>query len=149
MGYFDKNLVSDERILFRTKKHVIIYLWAVLWTLFSVVAAEYMYSNPVLAKLAFLPWVLCAFLWMQAWLVYVTSEFVVTNKRVMMREGFFFKHANELRLNTISQVNIDQSLLGEWLNYGTITLNSFGGRDAYILIANPFMFQRVVNEQMV
>lgn len=149
MGYFDKNLVPDERILFRTKKHVIIYLWAVLWTLFSVVAAEYMRNNPILAKLAFLPWVLCAFLWVQAWLMYVTSEFAVTNKRVMMREGFFFKHANELRLNTISQVNIDQSLLGEWLNYGTITLNSFGGRDAYSLIANPVMFQRVVNEQVV
>ncbi|MHB1221607.1 MAG: PH domain-containing protein [Gammaproteobacteria bacterium] len=149
MGYFDQNLVPDERILFRTKKHVIIYLWAVVWTLFSVVAVEYMYSNPILAKLAFLPWILSAFLWAQAWLMYVTSEFAVTNRRVMMREGFFFKHANELRLNTISQINIDQSLLGQWLNYGTITVNSFGGRDAYSLIADPLKFQRVVNEQVV
>ncbi|MFZ2315215.1 MAG: PH domain-containing protein [Gammaproteobacteria bacterium] len=149
MGYFDQNLVPDERILFRTKKHVIIYLWAVVWTLFSVVAVEYMYSNPILANLAFLPWILSAFLWAQAWLMYVTSEFAVTNKRVMMREGFFFKHANELRLNTISQINIDQSLLGQWLNYGTITVNSFGGRDAYSLIADPLKFQRVVNEQVV
>lgn len=149
MGYFDKSLVSDERILFRTKKHLIIYLWPIIWTLFSVFATNYMAHNPLLIKLSFMPWLFALVLWGQSWLTYVTSEYVVTNKRVFMREGFFFKHANELRLNTISQLNIDQSLLGQLLDYGTITVNAFGGRDAYSLIAHPATFQRYVNEQLV
>lgn len=148
MSYIDKNLLPDERILFRTKKHLIVFFFPVVWLIFSAYATEYMSTNPILIKFTFFPWVLALIFWGQVGLDWVTSEFAVTNKRVMLREGFFYRHANELRIATISQVNVDQSLLGQMLDYGIITLNAFGANDSYTMIAKPFTFQKYINQQL-
>lgn len=148
MSYIDKNLLPDERILFRTKKHVIIFLIPLFWTIFSIYASSYMRSNPILVKLDWTPWVVALIFWGYSGLEYIFSEFAVSNKRVMMREGFFYRHTNEMRLVTISQVNVDQSLLGQILDYGIVSINAFGAFDAYPMIAKPFTFQKYVNEQL-
>ena len=148
MSYIDRNLLPGERILFRTKKHIIIFLFPVIWTIFSFYATDYMRTNLILTKLEMIPWLLALLFWGYVGLEYLTSEFVVSNKRVMMREGFFYRHANELRLATIYQVNVDQSLLGQLLNYGIVSINAFGAFDSFTMIAQPFLFQKKVNEQL-
>lgn len=148
MSYIDKNLLADEQVLFRTKKHKIIFLWPLVWTLISIYITAYMQDNMILSKLAWTPWVLAVIFWAYVWIEYATSDFAVTNKRVMMREGFFYRHANEMRLSTISQVNVDQSLLGQLLNYGIVSINAFGAYDAFSLIARPIAFQQAVNQQL-
>lgn len=148
MTYLDKNLLKDERILFRTKKHMIIFFLPIVWTIFSQFASTYMQADPILVKVQWAPWLLAFIFWSYVGLEYATSEFAVTNKRVMMREGFFYRHMNETRLTTISQVNIDQSLLGWMLNYGTVSINAFGAYDAFTLVAKPIVFQKVVNEEL-
>ena len=148
MSYIDRNLLPDERILFRTKKHLIIFFFPVVWTIFSIYASDYMNANPILSKMVWAPWVVALIFWCSVWLNYMTSDYAVTNKRLMMREGFFVRHANEMRLTTISQVNVDQSLPGQLLNYGVVSINAFGAYDSFTMIANPFAFQKVVNEQL-
>lgn len=148
MSYLDRNLLPDEKILFRTKKHVIIFLVPIIWTIFSIYAYSYMRTNPLLVKLDWGPWVVIFIFLGHAFLEYTFSEFAVTTKRIMMREGFFYRHSNEMRLTTVSQVNIDQSLLGQLLNYGIVSINAFGAFDAYPMIARPFVFQKHVNEQL-
>lgn len=148
MNDIAKNLLSDERILFRTKKHVIIFFNPVFFTILSVIATYYMSANEILFKLQWVPWLVTLIFWGYMWLEYVFSDFAVTDKRVMMREGFFHRHANELRLTTISQVNVDQNLLGVMLNYGTVSLNAFGVFDTYTYIARPNQFQKYINAQL-
>jgi|SRR5579885_1479571 uncharacterized membrane protein YdbT with pleckstrin-like domain len=148
MSYIDRNLLPDEKILFRTKKHLIIFLVPLILTILSIVAYSYMESNNILNKVDWAPTVIVLLFWASSGLDYLTSEFAVTNKRVMMREGFFNRHANEMRINTISQVNVDQSLLGQMLDYGIVSINAFGAFDAYPMIAHPFTFQKFVNEQL-
>lgn len=148
MSYLDRNLLPDERILFRTKKHWIIFLTPAFLTVFFLYATDYMQHNPILIQVVWVPWVIALIFWLYVWLEYLTSEFAVTNKRIMMREGFFVRHTTELRLATISQVNVVQSLIGQLLNYGTIFINAFGATDGYTLIAKPFLFQKYVNEQL-
>jgi uncharacterized membrane protein YdbT with pleckstrin-like domain len=148
MSYIDKNLLPDEKILFRTRKHLIIFFFPVAWLIFCGFAVPYMQANPILAKLDWAPWLVALIFWGQVGLDWITSEFAVTNKRVMMREGFFYRHANEMRISAIAQVNVDQSLLGQVLNYGSVSINAFGATDAYSMIAKPFIFQKCVNEQL-
>jgi uncharacterized membrane protein YdbT with pleckstrin-like domain len=147
MSYVDRNLLPGERILFRTRKHLIIFFIPFVWTIFSIYAAIYMQQNSILAALAWIPWVIALLLWSMVGLQYFFSEFAVTNKRVMMREGLINRHTNEMRVSTISQVNVDQNLLGQLLSYGTVSINAFGAFDAYTLIAHPTQFQKWVNEQ--
>ena len=148
MSYIDRNLLSDERILFRTRKHLIIFFWPVVWLIFSYYASSYMGANQLLHAVQWTPWAVAALLWSVVGLSYYTSEFAVTNKRIMMREGFFTRHANEMRLTAISQVNVDQNLIGQMINFGTVSINAFGAFDSYTLISNPGGFQRCVNEQI-
>lgn len=148
MSYIDRNLLPDERILFRTKKHLILFFFPVVLLLFAFYTSFYMQNNSILSKITWAPWIITLLFWAQTGLEYMTSEYAVTNKRLMMREGFFYRHANELRLSAVAQVNVDQSLLGQVLNYGTVSINAFGAADAFPLIDKPFLFQKYVNEQL-
>lgn len=148
MSYIDRNLIPGERILFRTKKHLIIFFWPVIWLFFSFYATSYMNANPTLKMVIWTPWVIAVLWWSYVWLEYYFSDFAVTNKRVMMREGFFTRHSNELRLTAVSQVNVDQTLFGQMLNYGTVSINAFGAYDRYATIDKPNQFQKMVNAEI-
>lgn len=148
MSYIDNNLLPDEQILFRTRKSKVIFFYPCLLVIFSAYCSTYMLSNPVLEKLVLAPWAVTALFFGYVALEYCFSEYAVTNKRVMMREGFFTRHANETRLAAISQVNVEQSLIGMLLNYGVVSLNAFGAFDSFPMISKPFLFQKAVNEQM-
>lgn len=148
MSYIDRNLLPGERIIFRTKKHLIIFFWPVIITIFSVFVTGYLNADEILATISWAPWFIALILWIYCGIAYMTSEFVVTDKRIMMREGFFVRHTNEMRISTISQVNVDQSLLGQLLNYGLVTINAFGVSDSFSLLARPFTFQKTVHERI-
>lgn len=147
MSYIDNNLISDEKIVFRTKKHFILFFYPIVWVIFSFFASVYMFKDPILYRIIWAPWFIALLLWAYTWLEFQISEFAVTNKRIMMREGFFVRHVSELRLNAISQVMVEQSLIGQMLNYGRLTVNAFGAFDSFSLIAQPYLFQKYVNEQ--
>lgn len=148
MSFIEKNLLPNEKIVFQTKKSLVIFAFPAAWTVFAGLSTEYMNANDILRQVSWVPWLMAIIFWSYVWLEYVTAQFAVTNKRVMMREGFFVRHAMELRLSAISQVNVDQSLIGQILNYGTIALNAFGASDAFTMIAQPLVFQKTVNSQL-
>lgn len=148
MSYIDKNLLPNEQIIFRTKKHLIVFFYPLVLVLVCLFTNGYMRANPILATIQWVPWIVALIFGFSVWLNYATSDFVITDKRVMMREGFFTRHANEIRIATISQVNVDQSLLGQLLNYGSVSLHTFGAFDAYTLIARPILFQKYINGQL-
>ena len=145
MSYIDRNLLADERVIFRTRKHLIIFLTPVILSILALY--PFFSDNFFLREIARLIWIVALILWGHTFLIYYTSEFAVTNKRVMMKEGFFYRHANEMRLATIARVDIDQSLLGQLFNYGNIAINSFGTSvDNFSQIASPNAFQKAVQE---
>lgn len=147
MSYIDRNLLDDEQIVYRTKKHFIIFLGPVFWTFVALFC--HFNSNSILVNIAFAPAIIAVAMWGYQGLNYLTSEFAVTNKRVLMKEGFFFRHANELRLTTISNISVVQSLIGQALNYGTVVINPFGGNnDVFTLIAELRQFEKAANEQL-
>lgn len=148
MNYIDRSLMPDERILFRTKKHLIIFFYPLVLFIFSLYATYYMRGNEILVRVQWAPWLITLLFWVYTWIEYQTSDFAVTNKRIIMREGFFNRHVAEMRLATISQVSIDQGILGQLLNFGTVSLNAFGATDAFTMLAKPTQFQQHVNEQL-
>ena len=148
MSLIDKNLLADEKIIFRTGKHIIIFVPSVVLLILSLFFGLYLHSMPFFAKIEWIPPVIGFVYFLYAYLEYVTAEFVVTNKRVAMREGFFNKHANELRIATISQVNVNQGIVGQMLGYGDIALNAFGAYDVFVYVARAMEFQGALNAQL-
>ena len=141
MSYIDDNLLPGETITYRTKKHLIVFFFPLFWTI--VIGLFFLHPNPVIHKLAFIPAIVAAFYWLNQFLIYRFSEFAVTNIRIMMREGFFYRHTNDTRLASLANVTVNQSLLGQWLDYGTVFINSFGGEsDPFREIQSPVKFQK-------
>lgn len=56
----------------------------------------------------------------------ITSELVLTNKRVVAKFGFFSLRTLEMKIDRIESIGVQQSLFGRLLNYGTITVIGTG-----------------------
>lgn len=148
MSYISKNLLPNETVILYTKKHPIIFFIPVLCTIISLLAMYYLSNNQILVNFWWLPWVITLLLWSYCALEYLTSEYAVTNERIVLREGFFVKHESDLRLHTVSQINILQDPIAQLFNYGTISLNAFGAYDNFFYVANANAFKQKVNEQL-
>lgn len=166
MTIIDRNLMPDEKVIFRTKKHPIVFLVPCIFLLCSMIfcldlpfvntinhaidnftMTTFLHDIHRMPALIFL--LLAIYSGITPYLLYATSDYVVTNKRVVMRHGFFSRYVSDTRLTSISHVTMDQGPLGQMLNYGNITINGFGGnRDYFTQIASPNEFQKNVNVQL-
>ena len=78
-----------------------------------------------------------------------TSEFAVTNKRVLIKTGLIRRHSLETLLSKIEGIGVAQSILGRILGFGTIVISGTGGsKEPFHKIADPMMFRRRVQEQI-
>jgi uncharacterized membrane protein YdbT with pleckstrin-like domain len=118
--YIEANLIRGEAVVYQAKPHWILFVsWRSLLTLGILPLIDY-------------------------W----TSEFAVTNKRVIMKMGWISRRVLELNLHKIESVNVDQSLLGRLLGYGTITVIGTGGtRETFDRIAHSLAFRKAFQEQ--
>ncbi|HNQ36857.1 MAG TPA: PH domain-containing protein [Prolixibacteraceae bacterium] len=72
-----------------------------------------------------------------------TSEFVITNMRVIIKKGWISRYTFEMNLNKIETVNVDQSFWGRIFGFGTITIIGTGGtREEAENISKPLEFRR-------
>jgi len=86
-------------------------------------------------------------LWLSPIIRQMTSEFVITNKRVIMKTGFISRKTFEMNLQKIESVNVDQSFWGRLMGFGTVSIIGTGGsRESFADIANPLLFRRKFQE---
>jgi uncharacterized membrane protein YdbT with pleckstrin-like domain len=113
-----------------------------VWLLFT--------RNEVLVPAGGLLLVLFAFpLVITALIARATSEFAVTNKRVLIKIGWLRRHSLETLLSKIETIRVEQGILGRALDYGTIVVSGTGGsKEPFRTIASPMEFRRKVQEQI-
>ena len=111
MRYVDRMLGKDE--------HVIAFTRPTWWSGF------WMY---VLVVLLFVPTFGVSLLFLIPTVLNVlTTEFAVTNKRVIVKRGFIRRDADELRIGKVETVKVDQSITGRILGFSTISVIGTGG----------------------
>jgi uncharacterized membrane protein YdbT with pleckstrin-like domain len=77
-----------------------------------------------------------------------TSEYAVTNKRVIIKVGLIRRRTVEMNISKIESINVDQSILGRILGYGDIVIVGTGGtRESFETLASPTQFRRKFQEQ--
>ncbi len=78
-------------------------------------------------------------------LTYMSDEFAITNKRVVIKVGFLRRRTVEMLLMKVEAIEVDQSILGRILNFGTIIVTGTGGtRELFRGISAPLEFRRQV-----
>lgn len=73
----------------------------------------------------------------------MTDEFVVTNRRIIIKKGLIAYYTLEMNLSRVETVNVRQSILGRIFGYGSITIIGTGGtRESFQHINRPLLFRR-------
>ena len=83
-------------------------------------------------------------------IAYMTSEFGVTTRRVIVKVGLVRRRTLELLLRQVEAISVDQSIMGRLFNYGSITLSGTGGvREVFHNIAAPLELRRRIQSQTI
>jgi uncharacterized membrane protein YdbT with pleckstrin-like domain len=75
------------------------------------------------------------------------DEFVITNKRVIVKKGLFAIWTFEMTLKKIETVKVEQSISGRLLGYGSLTFIGSGGtKEKLEYIKDPIRFRKAFME---
>lgn len=148
MGYLEKNLLPGETVAYRARLHPVIFLQPAL---FGLVGLSFVVFALVSAGLPYFTVLGAAFLLYAAGVGtgravhYLSSEFAITDKRVLIKVGFINRQTLEMLLTKVETIRVDQSIVGRLLNYGTIVVTGTGGtNEPFRSIGNPLEFRRQV-----
>lgn len=80
---------------------------------------------------------------------YYNSDFVLTDRRVLSKFGFFSRTTSEQRLDKVESIHVYQSFIGRFLNYGTVTVTGTGSSSTrFEYMQNPIACKRAIETQL-
>jgi uncharacterized membrane protein YdbT with pleckstrin-like domain len=150
MSYVARVLQPDESLVYMTRPHWLLYFPAIFFLLAALgvlwISAWFTGELGQLAVYAAVVLlVVAAALWLRAFIRRASTELAVTNRRVIYKAGLIMRHTVEMNMDKVESVNVDQSLLGRLLDYGTVTVHGTGGGlEPFPNIAAPVAFRNRV-----
>ena len=119
-NYINSTITKDETVVAEAKLHWIIYI--------SLKAIFTLFIAPILATMS--------------------TEFAVTNKRVIWKKGIISRNTGEMNLRKIENVQVNQGIFGRMFGYGDVVIVGTGGtKEPFSKIAAPLEFRKRVQEQ--
>ena len=145
MSYVSRNLLAGEKVVYRTRLFWLLLAWPVLFLIVATVPIAWLASTDQWNDLAWIPLAVAVLILLGAIIKRQSSDFAVTNKRVLMKVGVFSTRSTELFLNKIEAIAVHQSLAGRMLHYGDIVITGSGGtHEEFHDIQSPLTFRRAV-----
>jgi uncharacterized membrane protein YdbT with pleckstrin-like domain len=140
MGYIESNLLPGETVVQRARLHWIVFLKAAA---VFVVGLGLLFIEPRTVGMIVVG--LGLLMAIPPWVQRVSSEFGITNKRVIIKVGFFQRRTIELLIRQVEAISVDQTVAGRVFNFGTVVLSGTGGvRGEFHNISNPLEFRRSI-----
>jgi uncharacterized membrane protein YdbT with pleckstrin-like domain len=156
MSYIHKSILDGEEIIYLTRRHKVIFTWPAIWLLvaavlfgikwFFVFRPEVNFALMVFSGIFLVVALIHALV---IWVNYLCAEFGITIQRVIVKEGFLKRKTIEVFLMSVESVQVDQSLWGRILNFGTVIVSGTGGvTDPISMIHNPLDFKKQVQQRL-
>lgn len=146
MSYIQNNLQAGEEIKYKADIHWYIFAYPVILLLlsafFSSAQTGLFYYVSILLLLSGL------FQLIKRILLKMGAEYVVTNKKVILKSGILNRDALELVLNKCEGIRINQNLMGRMLGFGSIVVTTGGVTNKFDFITNPIKFRNEINAQI-
>lgn len=145
MSYIDRNLLQGEQVVYRTRLHWLLFMGPVLFIVIVLLPSAWLLATSAWESYAWIPVALGVLILLPTFIKRQSSDFAVTNKRVMMKVGVFNTRSIELLLGKIEAIAVEQSLLGRIFDYGNIVITGSGGtKESFAYIQSPLAFRRAV-----
>ncbi|HVV79041.1 MAG TPA: PH domain-containing protein [Pseudolabrys sp.] len=144
--YIHEILQPDEKIVFTTTIHWMIYLPGVLlWIAAIGIYVFGMQYSPGWSLVALAIGLLAGISTFRAWFRRWTTEIDVTDKRIVFKRGFIRRHTVEMNMDKVESVDVDQSILGRIFDFGDIVVRGTGvGIEPLHNIQAPLKFRNYV-----
>jgi uncharacterized membrane protein YdbT with pleckstrin-like domain len=158
MSYIQENLMLNEKIQFSARVHPAIFIQSavafagcIIFIVYAIIQA--MQNDPMSGIFAgFLLLMSVAFffasiiLGLEALISILTTEFAVTNRRVIAKTDLVRRHTLEMLLPKIESVAVRQTVLGRIFNFGTVTVTGTGGtKESFRAIGEPIAVRTKIN----
>lgn len=127
MSYISENLRKDETIILETKFHWLMIVKSLLWS-----------------------WILLFIPSIFTLLKFFTTEFAVTNQRIIIKHGILSKNVDEAPLNKVHNISLRQSVFGRMLNYGTLVVQTGAtfGAETFPFISNAAELRKQISDRI-
>jgi uncharacterized membrane protein YdbT with pleckstrin-like domain len=150
--YVRRLLKPNERIIHATRLHWRIYVRCAVLLLVSAgfaVAALWFPDRPeiglALKILAGMSLLLALSAGLRALVRRATTELAITDHRVIYKTGLLGRHTLEMNRAKVESVDVDQTILGRILGYGTVVVRGTGSSLEPIRnIADPLAFRSYI-----
>ncbi|HLD16823.1 MAG TPA: PH domain-containing protein [Coxiellaceae bacterium] len=159
MSYLQKTLLPNEKIVYATIPHWIVFMPAITGIVVTFIL--FIWGNEFLpnlfplfgftvsnfaALIAFLYTVYQLFL---NWVLYTQSEYGITDQRILAKWGWIQRNTTELLLQKVESIRVEQTVAGRIWGYGTLIITGTGGtRDVFLDVPNPLKFRELAQAQM-
>lgn len=145
MSYIDGNLLPGEQVVFRTRLHWKILVGPLLFAIVTFLPVAWLLTQGTWNNLVLIAPGLGLLVFLAALVRRQSSDFAVTNKRVMMKVGVFSTRSVELLLGKVEAITVHQSLGGRIFGYGDIVVTGSGGtEESFSSIQSPLALRRAV-----
>ncbi len=157
MAYFTKVLQPGETVRYQGRLHWIVYGPGLALLVGGVVAGLFLLnststddqssaSGNFLIVAAMVCCVLVALsLLFSAWINRVTTEIVVTDRRVLFKTGLIGRRTAEMNVSKVETVDVQQGVLGRMLGFGTVLVRGTGaGLEPLRRIAEPIALRNSI-----
>lgn len=127
MRYIDQSLAPGETIIQRGKWPIVFWIaaWAALILLGLIVVGVFIFLAAAI----------------HMW----TTDFAVTNRRVVLKRGWLNRRTQELAVESVEGVSLRQSLIARLFGYGRVIVTGTGeGTIVFPPMAHPVAFRRAI-----
>ena len=148
MSYTESHLLPGETVKYRGRLHWLPFLPAYLLAAFFIAVtivglAMETWWLAIVGLVAAIP----TFVWI--YITKTTSEFCVTNKRVVIKVGFIERRTVETMLGKVETIGVEQGMVGRIFDFGTILVVGTGGtQEPFHNISDPLEFRRQVHAEV-
>jgi len=160
MRYIEKNLSAGETLRYKTGCHWIVLLWPMVGGLilglvgFAMLANGWLaarkgVSYPGVIVVGAIACLVAVALLAGGIIRRISTEVVVSNKRVLIKTGLFSRRSIEVLLTRVESVGMKRTLAGRILGYGTVVVNGIGGtREEFERIRHVNEFKQTVQAEL-
>ena len=133
MSYILSNLKNNEKLAFKSSQSIkSLFFWSFIFGFIGLTLVLLkgfviiMGVSPTGYNLYLIYWSVLLFFVIKNLITYFTTEYGITNTRVISKRGLIRRDIEEINLSSIESINVNQSIIGRILNYGTIIVSGRG-----------------------
>jgi len=133
MSYILSNLKDNEKLAFKSSQSIkSLFFWSFIFGFIGLTLVLLkgfviiMGVSPTGYNLYLIYWSVLLFFVIKNLITYFTTEYGITNTRVISKQGLIRRDIEEINLSSIESINVTQSIIGRILNYGTIIISGRG-----------------------